>query len=64
MIGRAAAVARLDEMTHRYGGTVALDAVTNPVGMCGADFVVYLRKQYDEYGQIIREANIKALGIP
>jgi tripartite-type tricarboxylate transporter receptor subunit TctC len=31
-----------------------------PVGMCGADFAVYLRKQYDEYGQIIREANLKA----
>jgi tripartite-type tricarboxylate transporter receptor subunit TctC len=30
-----------------------------PVGMCGADFATYLRKQYDEYGRIIREANIK-----
>jgi hypothetical protein len=28
--------------------------------MCGADFAAYLRKQYDEYGRIIREANIKA----
>jgi tripartite-type tricarboxylate transporter receptor subunit TctC len=31
-----------------------------PVGMCGADFAAYLRKQYNEYGRIIREANIKA----
>jgi tripartite-type tricarboxylate transporter receptor subunit TctC len=31
-----------------------------PVGLCGADFAAYMRKQYDEYGRIIREANIKA----
>jgi tripartite-type tricarboxylate transporter receptor subunit TctC len=31
----------------------------NPVGMCGADFATYLRKQYDEYGRVIRAANIK-----
>lgn len=31
----------------------------HPVGMCGADFAGYIRKQYDEYGRIIREANIK-----
>ena len=31
-----------------------------PVGMCGADFGAFLRKQYDEYGRVIREANIKA----
>jgi tripartite-type tricarboxylate transporter receptor subunit TctC len=31
-----------------------------PVEMCGADFATYLRKQYDDYGRIIREANIKA----
>jgi tripartite-type tricarboxylate transporter receptor subunit TctC len=30
-----------------------------PVGTCGADSAAYLRKQYDEYGRIIREANIK-----
>jgi len=30
------------------------------VGMCGADFGAFLRKQYDEYGRVIREANIKA----
>jgi len=31
-----------------------------PVAMCGADFVAHIRKQYDEYGRAIREANIKA----
>ena len=31
-----------------------------PVGVCGADFAAYLRRQYDEYGRAIREANIKA----
>jgi tripartite-type tricarboxylate transporter receptor subunit TctC len=30
-----------------------------PVGICGADFANYIRKQYDEYGRIIREANMK-----
>jgi tripartite-type tricarboxylate transporter receptor subunit TctC len=29
-----------------------------PVGMCGADFGAYLRRQVDEYTRIIREANI------
>ena len=31
-----------------------------PVGLCGADFAALLRKQYDDYSRIIREANIKA----
>jgi tripartite-type tricarboxylate transporter receptor subunit TctC len=31
-----------------------------PVGMCGKDFGALLHKQYDEYGRVIREANIKA----
>jgi len=31
-----------------------------PVGICGADFSTFLRKQYDEFGRAIREANIKA----
>ena len=30
-----------------------------PVAMCGADFGSLLRKQSDDYGRIIREANIK-----
>jgi len=31
-----------------------------PVGTCGADFATHLRKQYEDYGRTIREANIKA----
>ena len=31
-----------------------------PVTMCGADFAAHIRKQYEDYGRIIREANIKA----
>jgi tripartite-type tricarboxylate transporter receptor subunit TctC len=31
-----------------------------PVGSCGTDFAALLRKQYDHYGRVIREANIKA----
>lgn len=31
-----------------------------PVGLCGAEFSAVLRKQYDEFGRLIREANVKA----
>ena len=31
-----------------------------PVGACGAEFAADLRRQYDNYGRVIREANIKA----
>jgi tripartite-type tricarboxylate transporter receptor subunit TctC len=31
-----------------------------PVGTCGAAFGAFTRKQYDDYGRAIREANIKA----
>jgi tripartite-type tricarboxylate transporter receptor subunit TctC len=31
-----------------------------PAVMCGADFAALIRKQYDENGRVIREANIKA----
>ena len=30
-----------------------------PVVMCGAEFAAYLRKQYDAYGRVIRESNMK-----
>jgi tripartite-type tricarboxylate transporter receptor subunit TctC len=30
-----------------------------PAAMCGAEFGAFLRKQYDDYGRLIREANIK-----
>jgi len=31
-----------------------------PVRMCGADFAAYLRKQHEDYGRVIGEANIRA----
>ena len=31
-----------------------------PVGKCGADFAASIHKQYAEFGQFIRGANIKA----
>ena len=31
-----------------------------PVGICGAEFAASLRKQYDAFGRVIREANIMA----
>jgi tripartite-type tricarboxylate transporter receptor subunit TctC len=32
----------------------------DPVSLCGADFGALIRKQYGEYGRVIRAANIKA----
>jgi tripartite-type tricarboxylate transporter receptor subunit TctC len=32
----------------------------DPVGLCGTDFGAFIRKQYEEYGRVIRDANIKA----
>jgi tripartite-type tricarboxylate transporter receptor subunit TctC len=31
-----------------------------PVGVCGAEFGAHLREQYEGYGRVIRQANIKA----
>lgn len=31
-----------------------------PVGTCGADFAAYIRKQYDFFGRVIRDADIRA----
>jgi tripartite-type tricarboxylate transporter receptor subunit TctC len=30
-----------------------------PIGMCGADFGAFIRKQYEEYGRVIRELHLK-----
>ena len=30
-----------------------------PAGTCGAEFAALVRKQYEDYGHVIREANIK-----
>ena len=31
-----------------------------PAVICGAEFGAMMQKQYDDYGRVIREANIKA----
>jgi tripartite-type tricarboxylate transporter receptor subunit TctC len=31
-----------------------------PIGVCGAQFAAHLRKQYDDYARVIREAHIRA----
>jgi tripartite-type tricarboxylate transporter receptor subunit TctC len=31
-----------------------------PSGMCGAEFSAFLRRQYDQFGRVIRESNFKA----
>ena len=31
-----------------------------PVGMCGDEFAAYVRKRFDDYGEMIKESNIKA----
>ena len=40
-------------------GIVRIEPIRGP-GICGADFATHLKKQSEEYGRIIREANIKA----
>jgi hypothetical protein len=30
------------------------------MAVCGAPFADYLRQRFDEYGQVIRDANIRA----
>ena len=30
-----------------------------PAGLCGAEFGAFVRKQHDDYGRAIRDANIK-----
>jgi tripartite-type tricarboxylate transporter receptor subunit TctC len=32
----------------------------DPVAMCGPEFGAHIRKQCEEYGRVIRSANIKA----
>ena len=31
-----------------------------PVGTCGDEFGAYIRKRFDDYGEMIKESNIKA----
>jgi tripartite-type tricarboxylate transporter receptor subunit TctC len=32
----------------------------NPLGLCGVEFGTFLHKLYDDYGRVIRDANLKA----
>jgi tripartite-type tricarboxylate transporter receptor subunit TctC len=58
---------RLDQMTDGIRAAMQVPDVAvklavlglDLIGMCGADFSIYLRKQYQEYSAIIREANIR-----
>jgi len=36
------------------------DQGVTPSGQCGADFAAYVRDEYERYGRVIRDANIKA----
>jgi tripartite-type tricarboxylate transporter receptor subunit TctC len=55
LIGRFMAALQAPEIKSRLA-----DLDHEPVGMCGSDFAALLRKEYDKYGRVIREANIKA----
>ena len=35
-----------------------------PVGRCGTEFATYMRKQYEEYGLIIRESRTGQNEVP
>jgi tripartite-type tricarboxylate transporter receptor subunit TctC len=56
------------QLSSWFGSALQTDAIKQklqpqemyPVGTCGADFAAYLRKQFDEYARVIREADIKA----
>jgi tripartite-type tricarboxylate transporter receptor subunit TctC len=37
-----------------------MDLDHDPVGMCGTEFGALVRRQFDDFGRVIREANIKA----
>jgi tripartite-type tricarboxylate transporter receptor subunit TctC len=56
------------QLSGWFGSALQADAVKQrlqpqemyPVGACGADFAAHLRRQFDEYARVIREADIKA----
>jgi tripartite-type tricarboxylate transporter receptor subunit TctC len=54
LAGMFAAAIQVPEVKAKLVAQGLFPAVT-----CGADFGVFLRKQYDEFGRVIREANIK-----
>jgi tripartite-type tricarboxylate transporter receptor subunit TctC len=60
--------ARIDQLADWFTTSVSRPEIRSKLfaqgikagGQCGAPFAAFLRKQYDEYGRIIRDANIKA----
>jgi tripartite-type tricarboxylate transporter receptor subunit TctC len=56
LIGLFAAALQAPEMKAKLVGQGLF-----PVGVCGAEFAARLRKQYDDYGRVIRGANMKAV---
>jgi tripartite-type tricarboxylate transporter receptor subunit TctC len=58
----------VSQLASWFGSVLQTDAVKQklqslemyPAGTCGADFAAHLRKQFDEYARVIREADIKA----
>jgi len=54
LIGRYTAALQISEIKAK----LAVQGLF-PVARCGADFAAHMRKQYEEYGRAIREANIK-----
>jgi tripartite-type tricarboxylate transporter receptor subunit TctC len=55
LIGWFAAALRVPEVGEKLAGLGQ-----HPLALCGADFGAFIRKQYDDYGRAIREANIKS----
>jgi tripartite-type tricarboxylate transporter receptor subunit TctC len=55
LAGWFTAAAQAPEVEAKLGAQGMYPAVT-----CGADFTVFLRAQYDDFGRVIHEANIKA----
>ncbi|HEY6259826.1 MAG TPA: tripartite tricarboxylate transporter substrate-binding protein [Xanthobacteraceae bacterium] len=58
----------ISQLSGWFGAALATAAVREklqvlemyPVGACGADFGAHLRRQFDDYARVIREADIKA----
>ncbi len=55
LTGRLTAALRAPEIKSKLA-----DLNHEPVGMCGSDFGVLVRKEFDEYGRVIRAVSIKA----
>ena len=57
-------VSRRSRIGHRHSpelkAKLGAFGLYSSVGICGTDFARLLRKQYDEFGRVIREVNVKA----